>query len=146
MVIGDMVAAARANLATIADDAKLIDAAKVLSSGTDMLVVCDEAGVMQGVLTKSDVVRQVSVCAGATCQCPVTSAMTRDIVLCHQSERLHDVSQVMKLRHFKNIPVVDDDMRPLAVLTARGILRLLLKDSEFNEAELIDYVKGVGYR
>ena len=52
----------------------------------------------------------------------------------------------MKARHLKNIPVVDADRRPLGVLTARAILRVLLGGAEFDEAQLMDYVKGVGYR
>ena len=52
----------------------------------------------------------------------------------------------MKERHLKNIPVVAADNRPIGVLTAQAILRVLLGDVEYEEAQLVDYVKGVGYR
>tara|TARA_R100000935_G_scaffold19681_4_gene37725 strand:- start:93 stop:251 length:159 start_codon:yes stop_codon:yes gene_type:complete len=52
----------------------------------------------------------------------------------------------MQQRHLKNIPAVDADNRPVGVLTARIILRALLGDAEYEEAQLIDFVKGVGYR
>ena len=80
---------------TIADDARLIEAAKLLTSGTDLVVVRDGAGVLQGVVTKTDVVRQISVCQGATCQCPVSTVMTRDVVSCRNSDRLQDVTTRM---------------------------------------------------
>ncbi len=146
MFAKDMLEAARERLVTIADDARLIEAAKLLTSGTDLVVVRDGAGVLQGVVTKTDVVRQISVCQGATCLCPVSTVMTRDVVLCRGSDRLQDVSERMKTRHLKNIPVVDGDNRPLGVLTARAVLRVLLGDAEYEEAQLVDYVKGVGYR
>lgn len=146
MFAKDMLEAARERLVTIADDARLIEAAKLLTSGTDLVVVRDGAGVLQGVVTKTDVVRQISVCQGATCLCPVSTVMTRDVVLCRGSDRLQDVSERMKARHLKNIPVVDGDNRPLGVLTARAVLRVLLGDAEYEEAQLVDYVKGVGYR
>ena len=146
MFVKDMLEAARERLVTIADNARLIEAAKLLTSGTDLVVVRDGAGVLQGVVTKTDVVRQISVCQGATCLCPVSTVMTRDVVLCQGSDRLQDVSERMKARHLKNIPVVDRDNRPLGVLTARAILRALLGDAKYEEAQLIDYVKGVGYR
>ena len=146
MFVKDMIEAARERLVTIADDGRLIEAAKLLTSGTDLVVVRDGAGVLQGVVTKTDVVRQISVCQGATCLCPVSTVMTRDVVLCRRSDHLQDVSERMKARHLKNIPVVDGDNRPLGVLTARAVLRILLGDAEYEEAQLVGYVKGVGYR
>ncbi len=146
MLIGAMLQAARERLVTIVDDARLVEAAKLLSSGTDLVIVCDSDGILQGVVTKTDVVKQISVCQGATCMCPISSVMTRDVVLCRGSDRLEDVSESMKQRHLKNIPVVDADNRPIGVLTARVILRALLSDAKYEEAQLVDFVTGVGYR
>jgi CBS domain-containing protein len=146
MFVEGMLEVAREKLVTITDDARLIEAAKLLSSGTDLVIVCDSAGAIQGVVTKTDVVRQISVCQGATCMCPVSTVMTRDVALCRESDLLQDVSKLMKERHLKNIPVVAADNRPIGVLTARAILRVLLGDAEYEEAQLADYVKGVGYR
>ena len=146
MFVKGMLEVAREKLVTIADDARLIEAAKLLSSGTDLVIVCDGAGALQGVVTKTDVVRQISVCQGATCMCPVSTVMTRDVALCREADLLQDVSKLMKERHLKNIPVVAADNRPIGVLTARAILRVLLGDAEYEEAQLADYVKGVGYR
>lgn len=72
--------------------------------------------------------------------------MTRDVALCRGADLLQDVSKLMKERHLKNIPVVAADNRPIGVLTAQAILRVLLGDVEYEEAQLVDYVKGVGYR
>ncbi len=146
MFVEGMLEAARENFVTIADDAKLIEAAKLLTSGTDLVIVCDGEGTLQGVVTKTDVVRQISVCQGATCMCPASTVMTRDVALCRGTDLLQDVSKLMKERHLKNIPVVDGEGRPIGVLTARAVLRILLSDAEYEEAQLVDYVKGVGYR
>lgn len=146
MIVDDMPEAARARLVIIADDARLIDAAGLLTSGTDIVAVRDGKGVLQGVVTKTDVVRQMSVCQGAACHCPVSTVMTRDIVLCHGHDLLQDVSLKMKTRHLKNIVLVDEINRPLALLTARSILRVLLGESHHEEEQLVDYVSGVGYR
>lgn len=146
MFVEGMLDAAREKLVMVADDAKLIEAAKLLSSGIDLVIVCDSQGVLQGVVTKTDVVRQISVCQGATCMCPASAVMTRDVALCRGADPLQDVAQIMKERHLKNIPVVDAVNRPIGVLTARAVLRVLLSDAEYEEAQLTDYVKGVGYR
>jgi CBS domain-containing protein len=146
MFVEGMLELAREKLVTITDDAPLIEAAKLLTSGTDLVIVCDGHGVLQGVVTKTDVVRKISVCQGATCMCPASTVMTRDVALCRGMDLLQDVSKRMKERHLKNIPVVDGDNRPIGVLTARAILRVILSDAEYEEAQLVDYVKGIGYR
>jgi len=146
MFVKGMLELAREGLVTVTDDARLIEVAKLLSSGTDLVIVCDCEGFLQGVVTKTDVVRQISDCDGATCMCPASKVMTRDVVLCREADLLHDVSRLMKERHLKNIPVVAADNRPIGVLTARAILRVLLGDAQYEEAQLVDYVKGVGYR
>jgi CBS domain-containing protein len=146
MFVEAMVSAARERLVTIDERAPLIEAAGLLSTGTDIILACDDDGALTGVVTKTDIVRQISRCQGSNCTCPVATVMTREVVLCRGPDRLADVSQRMKELHLKNIPVVDLDNRPLGVLTARAILRVLLGDAEFDEAQLMDYVKGIGYR
>jgi hypothetical protein len=51
----------------------------------------------------------------------------------------------MKARKLRNIPVTDQESRPMGVLNARDILQVLLKESKDEEAMLRDYVMGVGY-
>lgn len=138
--------AAHEGLVTIGSDAKLIDVAKLLTSGIDIVVVCDSAGTLEGVITKTDVVKKISICEGTTCMCPISSAMTKNVALCQVSDCLKDVSELMRGRHLKNIPVVDINNRPIGILTAREILRSLLSDVEYDETLLLDYVKGIGYR
>lgn len=146
MLIEGLLQTALKRLVTIRDDARLIEAAKLLTGQTDLVVVCDGDGILRGVVTKTDVVRQISTCKGATCLCPVSTVMTRDVASCQGADQLKTVSELMKQRHLKNIPAVDADNRPIGVLTARIILRALLGDAEYEEAQMIEFVKGVGYR
>ena len=67
-------------LITIRDDALLTEAAKLLS-GThpSLVVVCNSDGVMVGVITKTDVVRQIAHCEGVSCTMSAAAVMTRDV-------------------------------------------------------------------
>ena len=51
----------------------------------------------------------------------------------------------MKERGLKNIPVVDQDSRPIGVLNARDALEVLLEEVEYEELLLREYVMCVGY-
>ena len=145
MLIKSLLPAAREKLITIADDAPLIQAATLLCSGTDLVVVCGPAGLLAGVITKTDVVRQISQCHGAICMTAASLVMTRDVVFCHPGDWLNEVWSKMKERRLKNVPIADQDSRPVGVLNARDALQLLLKQSVNEESLLRDYVMGVGY-
>jgi len=137
---------ARDRLVTIDDDAPLIEAAKLLRAGTDLIVACDPAGRLTGVITKTDVVGQISHCQGASCIAPASSVMTRDVAVCRPGDWVDDVWSDMKRRELKNIPVTDAESRPLGLLNARDALQVLLEEAENEEALLRDYVMCVGYR
>jgi predicted transcriptional regulator len=68
MYVERLLPAAREKLVTIPDDAPLTEAANFLHKGTDLVIVCGSAGLVTGVITKTDVVAQMSRCQGASCK------------------------------------------------------------------------------
>jgi CBS domain-containing protein len=146
MCIERLLPAARARLVTIADDVALVKVAKLLRTGTDLVVVCNSEGVLAGVITKTDVVNQMSDCSGAACLTASSSVMSRDVVACHPGDLLQDIWSRMKERGLKNVPVTDQDGRPVGVLNARDALQVLLQEVEDEKSLLRDYVMGIGYR
>jgi CBS domain-containing protein len=145
MYVERLLPGAREKLVTITDDAPLMEAANFLHKGTDLVIVCSSAGLMVGVITKTNVVGQMSRCQGASCTLAASLAMTRNVVVCRPGELLQDVWKRMKERKLKNIPVVDQASRPVGVLHARDILQILLQESQDEESMLRDYVMGIGY-
>lgn len=138
--------AAHERLVTLADDAQLIDAAKLLRNvGTDIVVICGRDGVLAGIVTKTNVVEQISRCQGSGCTVSVSSVMVRDVVACRPLDRMDEVWAMMKTRGFKNVPVTGLDSRPVGVLNARDALQALMQEVENEESLLRDYVMNVGY-
>jgi CBS domain-containing protein len=145
MYVERLLPVAREKLVTITDDAPLMEAANFLHKGTDLVIVIGSAGLVAGVITKTDVVGQMSRCQGASCTMAASLAMTRDVVVCRPGELLQDVWKRMKERKLKNVPVVGLNSRPVGVLHARDILQVLLNESQNEESMLRDYVMGIGY-
>ena len=147
MFVDGMLDQMHKRLAMVADDAPLIDAAKcLLDPAIGLVVVRRSDGTLAGVVTKTDVVRQIGHCRGSACTTAASIVMTTTVTLCHPGDWLHDVWSIMKERGLKNIPVVDQDSRPIGVLNARDALEMLLKEAEHDETLLRDYVMCVGYR
>jgi CBS domain-containing protein len=145
MFVERLLAEAHAKLVIVAADAPLIEAAKLLRARTDLVIVCGSTNILEGVITKTDVVNQMSGCDISSCMTATSSAMTRDVVSCRSGDLLLDVWATMKERGLKNIPVVDPGSRPLGVLHARDVLQVLLEESKDEESMLRDYVMGIGY-
>lgn len=145
MFVEKLLPAARKRLVTIADNALLIEAAKLFGSETDLVVVCNSAGGLAGVITKTDVISQIAQCQGSSCTTAVSLVMTRSVIVCGSGDWLKDVWSKMKERGLKNIPVTDQDTRPVGVVNARDALQVLLTEVENEESLLRDYVMCVGY-
>jgi CBS domain-containing protein len=88
MCVERLLPAARNKLVTISDGAPLTKATSFLYKGTDLVIVCGSAGLVAGVITKTDVVGQMSRCQGASCTMAASLAMTRDVVVCLAGELL----------------------------------------------------------
>ena len=90
------------------------------------LVVCDQAGLMVGVLTKINIVRQVSHCKNAACTSTAVEIMTREVTFCRTTDCLPDVLSMMQARGFVHVPVIDAAGWPSGVVNARDALRELM--------------------
>lgn len=146
MIVKNILPRALERLAVIEAEAPVKEAAALMSRPhTDLIVVCDH-GDMVGVLTKTDIVGQISRCMGAGCTAKVDSIMTRDVTYCRTHEMLLDVWSVMRERGLQRVPIVDDGRRPIGIIYAREALQALLSEAENRDELLRDYISGVGYR
>jgi len=147
MLAEQMLPRARERLVMISGSDPVKDAAALMAKPhTDIVVVCGSDGRVVGVLTKTDIVRQITRCAGNGCTARVDTIMTRDVASCQISEPLQDIWSVMKARGLQRIPVVDQIGRPVGIIYARDALQALLGEVENDETLLRDYVMNVGYQ
>ena len=138
---------AQKRLVTVNADGLLIDAARLLNGPQfNLVVVCDDAGKMAGVISKTDVVSRISHCTGCSCTMAAAEVMTKKVAFCRPGDWLKDVWSVIKEQGLKNLPVVDQNSMPLGVLNAKDVLEAMLDEVEYEEQLLRDYVMCVGYR
>jgi CBS domain-containing protein len=146
-LVEKIIPVARERLVTIRDDAPLTEAAKYLDGRhINLVVVCDKSDALAGIITRTDIVRQMSLCMGCSCTAAAATVMTKDVVSCHPDDSLQDVWSIMKERKLLHVPIVGKDSRPLGVINARDALFVLLEETEYETALLRDYVAGIGYR
>ena len=101
---------------------------------------------MVGVVTKTDIVSQISRCTGFGCTARVDSIMKGDVTYCRADELLQDVWVVMKKPGLQRVPVLDQGRKPIGIIYTRDALQYLLSEAEDEDELLRDYIGGVGYR
>ena len=147
MIPATLLEKASRRLVKVDRSARLIDAAQAFDRPeTLLIIVCDESGVIRGVISRTDIVARISHCTGCSCTESVQAAMTAEVATCTPSESLDDIWTRMKRTGFMHLPMIDGADRPLGVLAARDVLVALLADREHEETLLMDYVTGIGYR
>ncbi|RUU55771.1 CBS domain-containing protein [Mesorhizobium sp. M2C.T.Ca.TU.002.02.1.1] len=145
--IDNLLAKVRDRLLLIGEDRQLTEAASLLSDDTrHMVVVCDRSGAMAGIITRTDIVRQIRHCQGCACTTACTAVMTRNVISCEAKDWLHEVWSTMKEKGLQSVPVIDAERKPIGLLFARDALEMLLSEVEYEEELLRDYVMCVGYR
>lgn len=146
LLVEHILPTARKRLVTVEDDALLLRAATLLGAPhVSLVVVSDRAGQAVGVLSKADIVRQISHCDGHSCTHTAASVMTRDIVKCALRDWLSDVWSTMKTVGVRQIPILDVDSKPLGIVYAVDAVHALLSEAQDQEQLLRDYVMCVGY-
>jgi CBS domain-containing protein len=145
MFIERVLPEARTRLVTVASDALVTEVATLLAGEHDLVIVCGASGAMEGVISKTDLVRLLGQCHVDVCMMPASRAMTKNVVHCRPTDLLQAVWSLMKQRGLRHIPVIDRESRPVGVISARDALQALLTEVKDEEALLREYVTGGGY-
>jgi len=122
--------AKRLEVFTLPTTATLRDAAKQMyDRQISSLVVVDEAGELQGVITRTDLIRAYLALEAWDTQ-PVTRYMTRDVITVTPQAVLRDVAVQLLDHHIHRVVVVSEEAgrrRPISVVSASDLIYHMLK-------------------
>jgi len=146
MQVKEVLPRACERLAVIDAAASIRDAAHLMTEPHTNLVVVCRAGAAIGVITKKDIVDEISSSEAFDLSAPVETVMTREVTHCLSSDPLADVWKTMKTRDIQSIPVLDENRVPVGIVYARDALQCLLQEVETDDQLVRDFISGVGYR
>lgn len=93
--------------------------------GVGCLLVCEGERVV-GIFTERDLLRRI-LAAGKSLALPVSACMTPDPVVVHPKEPIAAAVRRMVDGGYRHLPVVDDQGRPLGVLSVKRIMHYLVE-------------------
>ena len=108
-------------LHTVTPDTFVEDAAELmLEEGIGSVVVVDEHGHLEGILTNTDFVTIVAK-SKPKARTTVERYMTTDVVTAGVQDSIRDVADAMIERGFHHMPVVDDDGTAIGMITTTDL-------------------------
>ena len=87
------------------------------------VTIVDQDGMVAGVFTERDVLRKLALSGRDPAQTPVSELMTSPVILATPSTTPGEAFAIMMERHFRHLPVVDDQGRLIAMLSIRNLLQ-----------------------
>ena len=97
------------------------EAAKTMhENAVGSVLVVDENGKLQGIFTERDLVRVVA--TDKDLNRPVKEFMTKSVETLKPNDSLWKALEIMTNLGVRHIPIVDDDRKPLGVVSMRDLL------------------------
>jgi len=127
MKIESILATKSLNVITVRPDQSLKDATDLLMEyDIGALIVVDDLGQPVGIISERDIVREAARAETILSQ-TVDRVMTKDLIIGSPEDDLSAVLQTMIARHFRHLPIVDQE-RLIGVISIRDVLKVQLDE------------------
>ena len=105
------------------------------------LVVTDQNGTLQGILSERDIVRRMAETPGQTLPQEVEALMTRDVVTCAPDEYLMEVLKKMTEGRFRHMPVLKEG-KLCGMITIGDVVNFRLRELEYEALKMRQMIVG----
>jgi CBS domain-containing protein len=86
--------------------------------------VVGDDGRLAGVVTDRDVCMAAYTQGQPLARIPVTKAMSKQVLACHEDEAIEAVEQLMRDNQIRRVPVIDSAARPVGLVSLNDLARL----------------------
>jgi CBS domain-containing protein len=123
----------------IVHDALLVMVEKNVGS----LLVVDDAGAVQGIITERDIMRSCSAVTGNVRGQPVKEVMTprTKLLVAHPGDDIANLMALMTDKHIRHLPIVGEAGRPEGMISIGDIVKAVLVDRDMEIRHLQDYIE-----
>lgn len=101
---------------------------KMLDKDVGAVAVIDEQGVVAGMFTERDVLAKFALSGRDAAATPVRELMSPMVEMATEETTPAEAFKVMLERHYRHLPIVDDQGKVLGILSIRNILEARIDD------------------
>jgi CBS domain-containing protein len=107
--------------------------------------IVDDTGRLAGVVTDRDICMAAYTQGQPLSAIPVTTAMSRQVVAVHADDLIEQVETLMRDHQIRRLPVLDNDNRPLGLVSMSDLARLAARARKSAvDRELVVTLAAVG--
>lgn len=114
-------------------DALCVDVAQTVGDAIDLMrrnafgaVVVTRAGKVAGIITERDLLVRIIGVVKDFAELPVSKAMTPDPITLRIDDPIVYVMHNMQVGGYRHVPVVDDENRPVSIVSIKDVVRFVL--------------------
>ena len=134
-----------AEAAAVSVEASVADAIRLmLERHVGAVGVVDSEGRVAGIFTERDVLRKLALSGRSPESTPVRDLMTTPVEMATLATGPGEALAIMVERHFRHLPVIDNDSKLLGILSIRNLLQWRVDDLTQELDSLEQYVANDG--
>lgn len=140
MIVNRILSAKGRDVATIAPDRTLNDAARALSERRiGALLVVDGQRPVSGIISERDIVRALAAHGPEALHQPVSRFMTEKVMTCTGDTPIHEVMELMTDKKFRHVPVVEGGAL-VGIVSIGDVVKLRLAEIEAEAQAIREYI------
>ena len=141
MTVSTILSVKSRDIFTIEPGATLTAAAKLLAEKRiGALLILGPDHRITGILSERDIVRVIAERGAAALNDFVSTAMTREVVTCRETETITSIMDRMTSGKFRHLPVVDQD-RPVGMISISDVIKYRVHEMERDAAQMREYIQ-----
>ena len=141
MTVSTILSVKGRDIITIEPGATLTAAAKLLAEKRiGALLILGPDHRITGILSERDIVRAIAERGAAALNDFVSTAMTREVVTCRETETITSIMDRMTSGKFRHLPVVDQN-RLVGMISISDVVKYRVHEMERDAAQMREYIQ-----
>jgi CBS domain-containing protein len=125
-------------------DSSVLDTLKLMDEkDVGALLVLDKGNIV-GIVSERDVVRSIARSERCVLNTTILEYITKNVITVHPDQSVDDCLQLMTEKHFRHLPVVEDD-KLVGLISIGDVVKEIITSKESTIGSLEDYIQGRGY-
>ncbi len=130
---------------TIGEEKNLQDVVRILSANRiGVLLVLNSAAKITGIISERDIIRALADDPQNWASKKVKDVMTQQVIVVEPEDEIEYVEQIMTANRIRHVPVISHKVL-VGLISIGDIIKAMLKQTEFENKYLKDYISGVAF-